>query len=434
MLYYSTNDKNLRHPLKTAVISGLAPDKGLYMPETIPMLSNDFWLKLPDMSLGDIGFETLRPFFCPDIPESAFQTLTREAFNFPVPLIPVNERLGALELFHGPTLAFKDIGARFLARVMAHFTRTDERPINVLVATSGDTGSAVANGFLGVKGVRVFVLYPKGLVSKVQEMQFTTLGQNITPIEIAGTFDDCQRLVKTAFMDEELREAMTLTSANSINVARFLPQMVYYFHAYAQAIKQGHRDVVVAVPSGNFGNLTAGLVAQRMGLPIKRFIAATNRNDVVPQYLATGHYAARPSIATPANAMDVGDPSNWARIEDLFQHDVTRIKAHLMAHAVDDATIFSSIKNFFASANYVLDPHGATACAILEEQLQNGEYGVFLGTAHPAKFPEAVELTLERTVEQPERLRAFMQGSKKSEQSSKSYDHFKELLCRKGGV
>ncbi|MCU4157250.1 threonine synthase [Carboxylicivirga sp. A043] len=431
MLFYSTNNKELKSDLKQAVIHGLAADKGLFMPEEIPVLPDSFWTKLPELSLGEIGFETLKYYFCPDISEGDFRQLTADAFNFPSPVVSVSKRISSLELFHGPTLAFKDFGARFLARVMAHFTKDYNKDINVLVATSGDTGSAVANGFLGVKGVNVFVLYPKGLVSDVQEKQFTTLGQNITAIEVDGTFDDCQRLVKTAFMDDDLKQQLTLTSANSINLARFLPQMVYYFSAYAQAVKQGRKEMVVCVPSGNFGNLTAGLIAQQMGLPIKRFIAATNVNDVVPKYLSTGHYQPAPSIATPANAMDVGDPSNFIRIQKLFKHDLNQINALLSGIAINNDDIFSTIDKVYGTEGYILDPHGAVGYRALEKCLATGEHGIFLATAHPAKFPETVEKIINREVEQPERLVAFLNGDKQVESSSDKYEDVKQVILDK---
>ncbi|WP_439185677.1 threonine synthase [Carboxylicivirga taeanensis] len=428
MQFYSTNNHLLKSELKEAVLNGLAADKGLFMPESIPVLSPKFWQDLPHMSLGEIGFETLKHFFCPDIPEPLFKTLTAEAFNFPIPLVPVSNDLSALELFHGPTLAFKDVGARFLARVMAYFTQQTTKDIHVLVATSGDTGSAVANGFLGVKGVKVFVLYPKGLVSEVQEKQFTTLGQNITAIEVDGTFDDCQRLVKTAFMDDALKRDMTLTSANSINLARFLPQMVYYFYGYAQAVKQGHENCMMSVPSGNFGNLTAGLIARQMGLPVKRFIAATNSNAIVPNYLQTGSYEPAPSIATPANAMDVGDPSNFVRIQELFKHQLASVQAAIDGLAVDNAHIFSTISEVFADYNYVLDPHGAIAYYALTQQKEPDTHGIFLATAHPAKFPETVEKMIDQTVEQPARLKSFMNGTKQVQSTSAQYDDLVSVL------
>ncbi|MCT4644243.1 MAG: threonine synthase [Carboxylicivirga sp.] len=430
MQYYSTNNKDLKSDLKNAVINGLAADKGLFMPESIPVLPPGFWETLPNMSLGEIGFETLKHFFCPEIEEEDFKQLTTEAFNFPTPLVKVDEQVSALELFHGPTLAFKDIGARFLARVMARFTKDYGQDINVLVATSGDTGSAVANGFLNVDDVNVFVLYPKGLVSDVQEKQFTTLGNNITAIEVDGTFDDCQRLVKTAFMDDELKEKITLTSANSINLARFLPQMVYYFSAYAQAVKQGKSEIVVCVPSGNFGNLTAGLIAHKMGLPIKRFVAATNLNAIVPEYLRNGIYEPKASIATPANAMDVGDPSNFVRIQELFTYSLDAITKLIEGISVGNEAIFKTIKTTYETSNYVLDPHGAIGRHALSSLLQEGESGIFLATAHPAKFPETVEKIIGKKVEQPARLKAFLNGVKQVESSSKHYEDLVKVLLK----
>lgn len=428
MQFYSTNNTSHKSDLKNAVINGLAPDKGLYMPEEIPTLPDTFWEQLPQMTPGEIGFNVLKPYFCPAIPEKDFRKLTSEAFNFPVPLQAVDNRIFALELFHGPTLAFKDFGARFLARVMAQFTKGLEKNINVLVATSGDTGSAVANGFLGVEGVDVYVLYPKGLVSDVQEKQFTTLGQNITAIEIDGTFDDCQSLVKSAFMDAELQEKLVLTSANSINLARFLPQMVYYFYAYAQAVKEGEKDVVFSVPSGNFGNLTAGLIAQRMGLPVKHFIAATNINDIVPKYLETGLYSPARSISTPANAMDVGDPSNFVRIQELFGNKLESIKEKITGFVCDNDGIFKTIDKVYQKQGYVLDPHGAIGYKSLDDLLQDGETGVFLATAHPAKFPETVEKIINKTVEQPERLKAFLNAQKDVKQLTNDFTAFKSYL------
>ncbi|MCU4164659.1 threonine synthase [Carboxylicivirga caseinilyticus] len=428
MQFYSTNNVSHKSDLKNAVINGLAPDKGLYMPEEIPVLPESFWIDLPNMNLGEIGYHVLKPYFCPTIPEGEFKELTKEAFNFPIPLQKVSENISSLELFHGPTLAFKDIGARFLARVMAQFTRGMEHHINVLVATSGDTGSAVANGFLGVDGVDVYVLYPKGLVSEVQEKQFTTLGQNITAIEIDGTFDDCQRLVKSAFMDEDLQNKLVLTSANSINLARFLPQMVYYFYGYAQAVKQGKKDIIVSVPSGNFGNLTAGIIAYKMGLPVKHFIAATNINDIVPKYLYSGIYSPAKSISTPANAMDVGDPSNFVRIQDLFDKKLEGIKNVITGYVCPNEDIFAMIEKVFTDNDYILDPHGAIGYKSLTELLDEGEFGMFLATAHPAKFPETVEEIIKQKVEQPDRLKAFLAGKKDVEELSEDFESFKSFL------
>lgn len=428
MQFYSTNNKNQFSALKNAVLQGLAPDNGLYMPENIPQMPEEFWKELPGLTLGEIGFETLKHFFCPDIPENTFKELTREAFNFPIPVVPVSDQISALELFHGPTLAFKDIGARFLARVMAQFTEKGGKPINVLVATSGDTGSAVANGFLGVEGVNVIVLYPKGLVSDVQEKQFTTLGQNIQALEIEGTFDDCQRLVKTAFLDEQLREELVLTSANSINLARFLPQMVYYFHAFGQIRREDWEKTVVCVPSGNFGNLTAGIIAAQMGLPVKRFLAATNSNDIVPKYLQTGVYSPAPSIATPANAMDVGDPSNFIRIQTIFGHDLNKIQEKLTGLSVPDEQIRETIRIVFEKYRYVLDPHGAVGYRALQKNLQKEEKGIFLATAHPAKFPVTVEQEIQQKIQQPSRLERFMLGNKQTNVLSKNYVDLKNYL------
>ncbi len=428
MQFYSTNNASHISDLKSAVLNGLAPDKGLYMPEEIPVLPESFWKELPNMDLGEIGFHVLSPYFCPTISEADFKVLTKEAFNFPIPLKQVSEQIYALELFHGPTLAFKDIGARFLARVMAQFTKGLDKTINVLVATSGDTGSAVANGFLGVDGVDVYVLYPKGLVSEVQEKQFVTLGQNVTAIEVDGTFDDCQRMVKAAFMDQQLNEELVLTSANSINLARFLPQMVYYYYAYAQAIKLGKKDITVSVPSGNFGNLTAGLIAHKMGLPVKQFVAATNINDIVPKYLETGIYKPSASIATSANAMDVGDPSNFVRIQELYDNELQGIKSDINGYVCQNEEISQTIDLVYSQFKYILDPHGAIGYRSLNDLLDNDDFGIFLATAHPAKFPETVEKIIKTKVEQPERLKKFMLGKKDVKTSSRDYEDFKTLL------
>ena len=339
MKFYSTNNKNHVADLKTAVLKGLAPDKGLYMPESIPVLPKSLWDWVPGRSMSEIGFEILKHFFCPDIPEDKFKAMVDDAFNFPVPVVKVNDRISSLELFHGPTLAFKDVGARFLARVMSYFADFGGKPINVLAATSGDTGSAVANGFLGVPNVFVHILYPSGLVSKLQELQFTTLGQNVTAYEVKGVFDDCQRMVKEAFMDTQVNQQKILTSANSINLARFLPQSVYYVHALAQIPQEKWKDLVICVPSGNFGDITAGLVAYKMGMPVKRFIAAVNANKVFPEFLASGEYKPQPSVHTLANAMDVGDPSNFARVYELFGRDVDQLRKVVSSYSYSDELI-----------------------------------------------------------------------------------------------
>ncbi|HOY52744.1 MAG TPA: threonine synthase, partial [Prolixibacteraceae bacterium] len=389
MLYYSTNLQVPPVTLREAVITGLAADHGLFMPGRIGRLDDAFFSQLGQLSFPEIAFRVAQLFFGEDIPEEELRTITAETLSFDCPVVRVTEHIWSLELFHGPTLAFKDVGARFMARMLRYFLRGSHKPVTVLVATSGDTGSAVANGFLGVEGIHVVVLYPSGKVSDIQEKQFTTLGRNITALEINGTFDDCQRLVKTAFRDEHLREKLTLTSANSINVARFLPQAFYYFNAVARLQEAGAlqgRELVIAVPSGNFGNLTAGLFAREAGLPVGRFIAANNRNDVVFQYLLSGHYAPRPSVETIANAMDVGTPSNFARILDLYGHDWKKISTLMSGFRIDDKEIKETIRRVFDQTGYLCDPHGACGYAALEAQLKEGETGLFLETAHPAKF------------------------------------------------
>lgn len=414
MRFYSTNNKNHTADLKTAVLKGLAPDKGLYMPESIPVLPKSFWDWVPGKSMGEIGFEILKHFFCPDIPEDKFKAMVEDAFNFPVPVVKVNDRISSLELFHGPTLAFKDVGARFLARVMSYFADFGGKPINVLAATSGDTGSAVANGFLGVPNVYVHILYPSGLVSKLQELQFTTLGQNVSAYEVKGVFDDCQRMVKEAFMDADVNAHKILTSANSINLARFLPQSVYYVHALAQIPQEKWKDLVVCVPSGNFGDITAGLVAYKMGMPVKRFIAAVNANKVFPEFLKSGEYKPQSSIHTLANAMDVGDPSNFARVYELFGRDVEELKKVVSSYSYSDELIGKTIASVSDRFGYTCDPHGAVGFAALEDNLADGEIGLFLETAHPAKFIDTVEKFIGKKVEIPARLAKFMNGTKKS--------------------
>lgn len=414
MRFYSTNNKNHTADLKTAVLKGLAPDKGLYMPESIPVPPKSFWDWVPGKSMGEIGFEILKHFFCPDIPEDKFKAMVEDAFNFPVPVVKVNDRISSLELFHGPTLAFKDVGARFLARVMSYFADFGGKPINVLAATSGDTGSAVANGFLGVPNVYVHILYPSGLVSKLQELQFTTLGQNVSAYEVKGVFDDCQRMVKEAFMDADVKAHKILTSANSINLARFLPQSVYYVHALAQIPQEKWKDLVVCVPSGNFGDITAGLVAYKMGMPVKRFIAAVNANKVFPEFLKSGEYKPQASIHTLANAMDVGDPSNFARVYELFGRDVEELKKVVSSYSYSDELIGKTIASVSDRFGYTCDPHGAVGFAALEDNLADGEIGLFLETAHPAKFIDTVEKFIGKKVEIPARLAKFMNGTKKS--------------------
>lgn len=435
MKYRSTAGKSPDVSLEEAVVRGLAPDRGLYMPERIPALPKNFFDSLPGMPLAGMSAEIASALFGEDIDGEKLKALTEDAMNFPIPLVKVREGRYSLELFHGPTLAFKDVGARFMARLLGYFNRDNkDRVVNVLVATSGDTGSAVANGFLGVDGVRVFVLYPEGKVSPVQEAQFTTLGQNIEALEIDGTFDDCQTLVKQAFLDPELNGRMMLTSANSINVARFLPQMFYYFHAWGQLAVSGADmdNVVVCVPSGNFGNITAGLIAKRMGLPIKRFIAANNANDIFYQYLRTGDYNPRPSVQTIANAMDVGAPSNFARVLDLYGHDHGAIVSEISGATYSDLEIAETVRKTLDKDGYQLDPHGAVAYRALDELQQPGETGIFLETAHPAKFKDTVERITGREVEIPGRLAAFMRKKKKTVLLSRDFESFRQFLYSRG--
>lgn len=442
MNYYSTNRQAPDASLQEAVVRGLAPDRGLYMPRRLHTLPQAFFHDIRSLGLQDLACRAADAFFGEDIPADTLHAIVRETLDFDIPLVKVTDRIYALELFHGPTLAFKDVGARFMARLLGHFTRREAQgQVHVLVATSGDTGSAVANGFLGVEGIQVHVLYPKGKVSLIQEKQFATLGRNVTALEVDGTFDDCQALVKSAFMDDELKERMQLTSANSINVARFLPQSFYYFHAYAQWLRavegQGgagrEKGPVVCVPSGNFGNLTAGLFARRMGLPIARFIAANNRNDVFLQYLRTGEYTPRPSVATIANAMDVGAPSNFARILDLYGGSHAAIRADISGAAYTDEEIADTLRRAWQEHKYLLDPHGACGFRALEEGLQPGETGIFLETAHPAKFKDTVEHIIGEPVSLPSRLEAFMKGQKCSVPMTHSFADFKQYLCEKAG-
>ncbi len=438
MKYYSTNGKAPMADLQKAVVKGLAEDRGLYMPEKINKMPKEFFDHIQDMSFRDIAYNVASAFFGEDVDLDALQELVFDTLPFECPVVKIKENIYTLELFHGPTLAFKDVGARFMARLLRYFTSETHRTskngnsdINVLVATSGDTGSAVANGFLGVEGIHVYVLYPKGKVSPIQECQFTTLGKNITAIEVDGVFDDCQALVKNAFMDTELNAHMKLTSANSINVARFLPQAFYYFNAYAQMKKLGLADnLVMCVPSGNFGNICAALFGHEMGLPIKRFIAANNANDIFYQYLQTGKYEPKPSKQTLANAMDVGDPSNFARIYDLYGKSHERITSVISGATYSDDQIRETLKQCYDETGYILDPHGTCGYRALQEGLKAGEIGVFCETAHPAKFKDTVEAIIQTEVPIPDRLAAFMKGEKKSVPMTKDFADFKTYLLQ----
>ena len=435
MRYYSTNKQAPVATLEKAVVKGLAEDRGLYMPENIKRLPASFFDQIEKKTFQEIAYTVADAFFGEDVEAEALKKIVYDTLAFDCPVVPVTDRIYSLELFHGPTLAFKDVGARFMARLLQYFIRqetTDTRPVNVLVATSGDTGSAVANGFLGVDGIHVYVLYPKGKVSKIQESQFTTLGRNITAIEVDGVFDDCQTLVKNAFMDKEVNDHLRLTSANSINVARFLPQAFYYFNAYAR-IKETHgeeaaRQTVMCVPSGNFGNICSALFGRKMGLPVKRFIAANNANDIFYQYLQTGIYTPKASRQTIANAMDVGDPSNFARIYDLHHGNHQEITSYISGASYTDEQIRETMRTCFEENNYILDPHGACGYRALSEQLHTSEIGVFCETAHPAKFKETVETAIGVPVAIPDRLAAFMQGEKQSIPMPKDFPAFKEFL------
>ena len=430
MNYYSTNGKAPIASLEKAVVKGLAEDKGLYMPERIKPLPQSFFDNIENMTFQEIAYTVADAFFGEDVPADDLKKIVYDTLAFDVPAVKVTDNIYSLELFHGPTLAFKDVGARFMARLLQYFLKREGKgQVNVLVATSGDTGSAVANGFLGVDGIHVYVLYPKGKVSPIQECQFTALGQNITAVEVDGVFDDCQALVKSAFMDADLNAHMKLTSANSINVARFLPQSFYYFYAYAQMKKKGLADqLVVCVPSGNFGNICSALFGKKMGLPIKRFIAANNANDIFYKYLQTGQYNPKPSVQTIANAMDVGDPSNFARIYDLYGKSHEAICADISGATYSNDEIAETIREVEAATGYVCDPHGACGFRALKEGLRAGETGVFLETAHPAKFKDTVDAILGKSIDIPAKLQAFMKGTKQSVPMSKDFADFKQFL------
>lgn len=428
MNYYSTNNKNHNVTLKEAVLKGLAPDNGLYMPETIPVLPKTFFDSLPEKSFQQIAFEVAQVLLQNDVPENELRRIIEHTITFDAPLIEVEKNVFALELFHGPTLAFKDFGARFMSQLLGYFAKEEKREIVILVATSGDTGSAVANGFLGVPGTKVVVLYPSGKVSDIQEKQFTTLGQNITTLEVDGSFDDCQRLVKQAFLDDELNKNFFLTSANSINIARLIPQSFYYFYAWSRL--KNRNNVVFSVPSGNFGNLTAGLIAKRMGLPIKHFVASTNANDIVPEYLQTGIFTPKSSRSTISNAMDVGNPSNFARMMDLYANDLSKIKSDITGYTFSDEETKHAMQEVYTTSNYTLDPHGAVGYLGLKKYLTDKKEAtrVFLETAHPAKFLEVVESVLSSKIEIPKNLTAFTNRQKNTIPISKGYESFIEKL------
>jgi threonine synthase len=415
MNYYSTGNRSLTASFREAAIQGQAPDKGLYFPERISQLPNGFIESLESLSKEELSFTVMKPYVGDAISDTELQDIVNETVNFPFPLVPVTENISTLELFHGPTLAFKDVGARFMSRCLGHFVKDRNKEITVLVATSGDTGGAVANGFYGVEGVNVVILYPSGKVSLTQEVQLTTLGNNITAIEVDGSFDDCQQMVKNAFMDEDLKKALFLTSANSINVARWLPQQLYYFFAYQQW-QQKNKPPVVCVPSGNFGNICAGLLAYRSGLPVQHFVAACNANDTVPQFLKNGVYEAKASVATLSNAMDVGNPSNFVRIMELFSQHLPSLKDILTSYSISNEETKLTIREVFQQANYVLDPHGAVGYLALQRYLQQHpeQKGFFLETAHPVKFYDVIEPVIQQKINIPESIAVLLKREKKA--------------------
>ena len=430
MNFYSLNKQAPEVSFKDAVIKGIAPDKGLYFPERISPLPASFFEGIEALSNQEIAFNAIHQFVSDDIPNEKLRAMLNNVLDFDFPVVQLEENVATLELFHGPTMAFKDVGARFMANCLEYFSKGQENEVTVLVATSGDTGGAVANGFLGVKGVRVVILYPSGKVSDIQERQLTTLGQNIKALEVEGTFDDCQKMVKSAFLDQELLSKMQLTSANSINVARWLPQLFYFLFAYKQAKSQG-KDIVFSVPSGNFGNICAGLVAQKLGMPVKHFIAATNVNDTVPQFMKTGEYLPKPSTATISNAMDVGDPSNFIRIRHLFQDNFESLSEQLSSFTFTDAQTREAMKQIYKTSQYIADPHGAVGYLGLKKYQSShpDTYGIFLETAHPVKFLGVVEANIPEKLALPPQIQKVMHKEKKSIGIA-SYEAMKSFLLR----
>lgn len=429
MRYFSTNRQSPAVDFKEATILGQAPDKGLYFPENIPVLDEKWFENIEKMSDEEIAFDVIKPYVASSIPDDQLKHIVNETLSFEIPLVKLNDTISSLELFHGPTLAFKDIGARFMSRCLGYFLKGESRKVTVLVATSGDTGGAVASGFLDVEGVEVVILYPSGKVSPVQEKQLTTLGKNIKALEVDGSFDDCQQLVKQAFADDELRSKVFLTSANSINVARWLPQQFYYFLAWKQW-KDKNNPPVISVPSGNFGNICAGILANASGLPVKHFIAACNVNDVVSGYLETGNYHPRTAVSTLSNAMDVGNPSNFVRILEIFHHELPALKKKLSSDRITDEETMNTIREIYQKDHYLADPHGAVGYLALQRYLQTNEEqkGYFLETAHPVKFPSAVEEATGKPVNLPSSLQSLMQQKKKSLFLSPDYNHLRSLL------
>lgn len=431
MNYYSLNKKAPNTTFKNAVVKGLAPDKGLYFPESIMPLSEDFFKNIDNLSNTEIAFTAIKQFVSPEIPEDVLKTIVEETLSFDFPVIQLDKNISTLELFHGPTMAFKDVGARFMARCLGYFNENNTNEVTVLVATSGDTGGAVANGFLGVKGVNVVILYPSGKVSDIQEKQLTTLGQNISALEVDGVFDDCQDMVKRAFLDEELTSKMQLTSANSINVARWLPQLFYFIFAYKQ-LHNSHKNIVFSVPSGNFGNICAGMVAQQLGLPIKHFIASNNENNVVTNYLKTEDYNPKPSVQTISNAMDVGNPSNFIRIQEIYKNNFSALKENLSSFSFSDKETKEALATIYKEYNYVADPHGAVGYLGCKAYLKNNEdvHCVFLETAHPTKFLDVVEEVIKEKQPLPEQIQSVIHKTKVATKIG-SYNELKSFLLKK---
>lgn len=430
MKYYSLNHNAPKTTFKDAVIKGIAPDKGLYFPESITPLPQSFFDNLDNLSNEDIAYEAIKQFVGDDIPTSELKRIISETLQFDFPLLDIEENIKTLELFHGPTMAFKDVGARFLARCLGYFNKENSEKVTVLVATSGDTGGAVASGFLGVDNVDVVILYPSGKVSDVQEKQLTTLGKNISALEVTRTFDDCQAMVKKAFLDDSITSKMQLTSANSINIARWLPQMFYYFFAYKE-LKDKNKKLVFSIPSGNFGNICAGMMAQQLGLPIHQFIAATNVNDIVPNYLKTEEYHPKPSKQTISNAMDVGDPSNFIRIREIYNNDFKTLKQHLKSYAFSDEETRHAMLHLYNNCNYIADPHGAVGYLGIKkyQKEQTDTLNIFLETAHPIKFLNVVEPVIKKTIDYPEQIKAVINKEKVAKLIG-GYEEFKSFLLK----
>ena len=429
MKYFSLNNNSPKVSFQEAVVLGLAPDRGLYFPESITPLPYSFFQNIENLSHEEIAFETIKQFVGNEIPETELKRIIAETLCFDFPCVPVENNVYSLELFHGPTMAFKDVGARFMSRCLGYFNRNDDKKVTVLVATSGDTGGAVASGFLGIKGVEVIILYPSGKVSEIQERQLTTLGKNIKALEVDGVFDDCQDMVKKAFLDDTLKQK-NLTSANSINIARWLPQMFYIFFAYQQLKKQ-NKPIILSCPSGNFGNICAGIMAKRLGLPIAHFVASTNANDTVPRFLEKGNYDPKPSIATISNAMDVGNPSNFIRIQELYHHDLNEFEKDFSSYSYTDTETEAAMKDIYSRTQYIAEPHGAVGYLGLKKEMkkQPNSVGVFLETAHPIKFLDTVEPLLDLKLPIPTQIESVL-GKEKVSVKIKTYEDLKNFLNR----